>query len=121
MKRHVIDRRRQTGAANADCQIADSDDRPSFFIAVFGHARFPSLGSSASLKASPIRLMLSTVSAKTAPGKKIMPGSNWKYVRPSDMMLPHDGTSGGNPTPRKLSAASVRIAEARMKEPWMIR
>ena len=36
-------------------------------------------------------------------------------LRPSAMMLPQLGVCGGMPTPRKLSTASVRMAEAAMK------
>ena len=32
-------------------------------------------------------------------------------------MLPHDGVGGGMPTPRKLSAASAKIADAQVQAP----
>ena len=39
-------------------------------------------------------------------------GASWKYCRPTAMMLPQLGISGGVPTPRKLSIDSVMIAAA---------
>ena len=39
-------------------------------------------------------------------------GNTRNSVRPSAMMLPQLGISGGMPMPRKLSAASVRMAAA---------
>ena len=40
--------------------------------------------------------------------------------RPSAMMLPQVGVSGGMPMPRKDRIASIRIAEAQMKVPCTI-
>ncbi|MNR15897.1 hypothetical protein D3C85_1324560 [compost metagenome] len=42
-------------------------------------------------------------------------------LRPSAMMLPQLGICGGMPTPRKLSTASVRMADAAMKVACTIR
>ncbi len=46
------------------------------------------------------------------PGKPMIHGAIWKYWRPTAMTLPQLGTSGGAPTPRKLSTASVMMAAA---------
>ena len=40
-----------------------------------------------------------------------------RYIRPSAIMLPQLGMLGGDPAPRKLRAASTRIALAHMKVP----
>ena len=69
-------------------------------------------GSRESRKPSPTRLIASTVTASSTPGKKMIHGAIWKKVRPSEITLPQLGISGGVPAPRKESPASVRIAEA---------
>jgi hypothetical protein len=54
----------------------------------------------------------STITARKAPGIRMLQGAIRKKLRPCAMMLPQLGISGGTPTPRKLSPASVRMAEA---------
>ena len=44
-------------------------------------------------------------------------GKTRKRLRPSAMMFPHVGVSGGMPMPRNERIASTRIAEAQMKVP----
>ena len=48
-------------------------------------------------------------------------GKTRKSARPSAMMLPHVGVSGGMPTPRKERIASTRIADALTNVPWTMR
>ena len=48
------------------------------------------------------------------PGAKMTHGVRRKYTRPSAMMLPHDGISGGIPAPRKPRMASSSMAEAQI-------
>ena len=45
-------------------------------------------------------------------------GLIWKLVRPSAMMLPQLGISGGVPAPRKPRAASISTAAAQMYVAW---
>jgi hypothetical protein len=47
-------------------------------------------------------------------------GKTRKSERPSAMMLPQVGVSGGIPMPRNDRIASIRIAEAQMKVPCTI-
>ena len=47
-------------------------------------------------------------------------GKTRNSVRPSAMMLPQVGVSGGMPTPRNDRIASIRMAEAAMKVPCTI-
>ena len=48
---------------------------------------------------------------RKTPGIRMLCGSSWNTPRPSAMMLPQVGVSGGMPTPRKLRIASSRMAE----------
>ena len=50
-----------------------------------------------------------------------MPGYWLNCTRPSAMMLPQVGMSGGKPRPRKLKIASVSTAEAATKVPCTIK
>src|SRR5215510_10512053 len=73
---------------------------------------FASLGSRRSRRPSPSMLTASTVTARKAPGIKMVHGAIWKKVRPCAMMLPQLGISGGTPAPRKDRPASTSMAEA---------
>src|SRR5699024_1067849 len=82
---------------------------------ICGHCSFLIIrGSSSSRSTSPSTLTLSRVRAKNRPGKSTMLGYSWKYLRPSAMMLPHEGISGGRPAPSKLKLASIRMAAAKI-------
>jgi hypothetical protein len=52
------------------------------------------------------------------PGKSDIHGAFRKWTRESLRIPPSVGTSGGTPTPRKLSADSARTAMARMYVCW---
>src|SRR4029079_18389805 len=78
------------------------------------HTRFAIFGSSVSRRPSPRMLTASTVAARNAPGMKMLCGYWLNCARPSGMMLPQGGMSGGSPTPRKDRIASTRIAAAQM-------
>src|SRR5215467_130065 len=80
----------------------------------WSHMRLAIRGSSMPRKPSPARLMDSTVSPNSNPGLRISHGAIWKKVRPSAMMLPQLGTSGGVPAPRKLRIDSISMAAAQM-------
>jgi len=69
-------------------------------------------GSSTSRTASPIRLNASTVMVIAAPAVMIGQDEPNRLLSPSRMMLPQLGFGGWVPSPRKLSEASSRIAEA---------
>ena len=71
-----------------------------------------SLGSSASRKPSPIRLMASTVVTRIInPGKgHNPPGARRMNSRASASIVPHSGVGGCAPMPRKPSAAASRMA-----------
>ena len=69
-------------------------------------------GSSASRSPSPMKLKPDTVSTIAAPGRRQPAGSGQTYCCAPSSMLPQEGVGGWMPRPRKLSAASVRIALA---------
>jgi hypothetical protein len=55
---------------------------------------------SRSRKPSPTKLMASTVAARKMPGNRMIQNASCTYERPSAMMLPQDGMTGGVPAPR---------------------
>ena len=63
---------------------------------------------------SPTRFTASTVSDSTTAGKATICGLTCHSARPSVMMLPHDGMSGGVPAPMKDRIASITMAEAQI-------
>src|SRR5260370_12572842 len=77
-----------------------------------GHRRLGSLGSSRARRPSPSMLTASTVTARNAPGIRMVHGAIWKKVRPWAMMFPQLGISGGTPAPRKERPTSITTAEA---------
>src|SRR5262249_5058992 len=76
------------------------------------HMRLASLGSRRSRRPSRSMLTASTVTARNAPGMKMVRGAAWKKVRPWRMRWPQRGTSGGPRARRNASPASISIAEA---------
>jgi hypothetical protein len=40
------------------------------------------------------------------------------YPRPMPIMLPHDGSGGGVPSPKKLKPDSSKIAKPRLSDIW---
>src|SRR6266850_4097893 len=78
------------------------------------HTRLAIFGSSVSRRPSPRMFTASTVAARKTPGKKTLCGYATNWTRPSAMMLPHVGMSGGKPTPRNERIASSRMAKAQM-------
>ena len=61
--------------------------------------------------------MANTVGTKNKAGNSTLPGCWLNCTRPSAMMLPQVGTSGGKPSPKKLKIASVSTAEAATNVP----
>ncbi len=53
-------------------------------------------------------------SESSRPGQKMSMGFSWKYMRPSEIMLPQEGVSVPMPAPRKERMASVTMAEAQI-------
>src|SRR5258706_8747682 len=84
------------------------------------HTRFAIFGSSVSRSPSPRMLTASTVTARKTPGKNTLCGNSMNCTRPSAMMLPQVGMSGGRPTPRNDRIASMRMPLAQMKVPCTI-
>src|SRR5205807_9962355 len=70
-------------------------------------------GSSRSRRPSPRRLNPRTVSAIAAPGRTAIHGSSSMYCRAALSINPQEAVGGWVPRPRKLSAASVRMAVER--------
>src|SRR4026209_625961 len=85
-----------------DARLQDSDSptlhRMSY---IFAPDRFRR-GSRISRRASPRRLMPSTVTKRHRPGKSGSHHAVLMYIRASASMVPQVGISGGSPTPRKL-------------------
>src|SRR5438128_1484007 len=116
-KAGAIDRERSVGAGGQrDGQIANVENR----LRSGAHSRLLILGSSVSRKPSPSMLTASTVSARTMPGNRMLCGKTRNSARPSAMILPQVGLSGGMPTPRKERIASMRIADAAIYVAWTI-
>src|SRR5277367_361048 len=109
LERHAVDRAHDAvQRVELRVQVADFEDR----VHSRRHSLLASRGSSRSRSPSPKRFTASTVMARNVPGIRIVQGAIWKKVRPWAMMLPQLGTSGGTPAPRKLSPASISMAEA---------
>jgi len=73
------------------------------------------LGSRKSRNASPNRFVASTVNAMVVPGKMTSHHGGWNDCASTPpSMFPRLGVGGGTPTPRKLKAASAKIAEPRL-------
>src|SRR5205814_777938 len=87
-------------------------------LAHYEAERRPTRGSSWSRSPSPSMLTASTVAARKMPGKRMLCGKTRNSARPSAMMLPQVGVSGGMPTPRKDRIASIRMAEAQTNVAW---
>jgi D-arabinose 1-dehydrogenase-like Zn-dependent alcohol dehydrogenase len=86
--------------------------------ALGAHRRRLTRGSSWSRRPSPSMLTASTVTARKMPGKRMLCGKTRNSARPSAMMLPQVGVSGGMPTPRNERIASSRMAEAQTNVAW---
>ena len=65
------------------------------------YTRRASFGSSRSRSPSPSTLTARIIRASAAPGNRMMRGAIGKKARPSAIMLPQLGISGGVPAPRK--------------------
>ena len=70
-----------------------------------------SLGSRASLRPSPTMLKAKTTSMIARPGAKDNTGVVSRYRYPSLTIAPQAAPGGAIPTPRKLSAASAKMAD----------
>src|SRR6266403_684838 len=68
------------------------------------------LGSNTSRRPSPRRFRLSPETVSARPGKRLTQNASRITFLPLAMTLPHDGTYGGTPTPRKPRMASARMA-----------
>src|SRR5207244_3625681 len=67
-------------------------------------------GSSTSRRPSPSRFRLRPESVRARPGKRLTQNASRMTFLPLAMSLPHDGTYGGTPTPRKPRIASASTA-----------
>src|SRR5690606_2804766 len=75
------------------------------------HSFLDMRGSRVSRRPSPSMFTARTVSVRKTPGIRMLWGSSWNTPRPSAMMLPQVGASGGMPTRRRLRSAPSRVAE----------
>src|SRR5690606_18620372 len=73
-------------------------------------------GSRTSRSPSPSMLNASTTTKMATPGKTAIHQACSMNPRPSESIRPQDGLGAWTPRPRKLSAASDRIANARLIE-----
>src|SRR5690606_6953435 len=95
------------------CGIGDDDLFGDCALAAHCAASYRAVeGSSASRMASPTRLKESTTSVMAMPAPMIGHGDPNRLLSPSRMMLPQLGLGARVPMPRKLSEASMRMAEA---------
>lgn len=77
-------------------------------------------GSSASRRASPSTLNESTTAKMASPGNTAIHHASWMNPRPSASIRPHEGSGGWVPSPMNESAASARMAKARLTDVWTI-
>src|SRR5690625_4697905 len=77
-------------------------------------------GSSRSRRPSPRKLKPMTLSMIMSPGNTPIHHACFMKERPSASMRPQLGSGGCVPSPKKLSAASARIANARLTDTWAI-
>src|SRR5262245_37431657 len=74
-------------------------------------------GSRTSRRPSPRRFRARPESVSARPGKRLTQNASRMTFLPLAMTLPHDGTYGGTPTPRKPRIASASTAYAKMNVP----
>src|SRR5260370_1417751 len=99
----IVDRGDPAGiAAELDREIVDFEQ--------MAHVSTFRRGSSTSRRPSPSRFMPSVARLIAIPGNSMIHHACTEWSRPSEMMLPQLGVGGDGPTPRKLSAASARMA-----------
>src|SRR5699024_11165687 len=77
-------------------------------------------GSSRSRRPSPRKLKPMTLSMIMRPGNTPIHHACFMKERPSASMRPQLGSGGWVPSPKKLRAASARMAKARLMETWAI-
>src|SRR4029453_9477697 len=75
-------------------------------------------GSRVSRRPSPRRFRLSPATVKVMPGKRLTQNASRMTFFPLAMTLPHEGTYGGTPTPRKPKMAPARPGHPKMNVPW---
>src|SRR3954454_19037803 len=103
MEADVIDGGEPAGiAAKLDGQVVDLEQA--------GHVSTLRRGSSTSRRPSPNKFMPSVARLIAMPGNSMIHHACTEWSRPSEMILPQLGVGGDGPTPRKLNAASAKIA-----------
>src|SRR5262249_17252026 len=126
----VVDRAGEAlgGAARADLRLDHADDVGGARVLLLDRLRqrlverllechgsscfycTRNLGSSTSRRPSPRRFRLSPETVRARPGKRLTQNASRITFLPLAITLPHEGTYGGTPTPRKPRIASARIA-----------
>src|SRR5690606_20846591 len=119
--RHAVhDPGRAPAGGDGDPEVVDGEH------GLGGHQPLPAAdsiaercrGSSASRSASPVTLNDRTTAKMATPGKTAIHQASWMKPRPSASIRPQEGSGGWVPRPMNDSAASARMAKARLIEVW---